>query len=184
MLSEVQIYGSTVFSTIDLQSAFFSIPLDQESSEITAFFANCENNVSSWGENLTGIYKYNRLVMGCQTSSSVLNKAMEITLHELPFVKVYCDDLLIISRTRPEHLNHLRLVFERIREYGVKLAAEKCQLFQTHIEFLGYKIDANEIFPAKDKLKIIQDVQPPRTVKEIRQTLGFFNFYKMFVPNY
>ena len=184
MLSQVQVYGAKFFSTVDLQSAFFLIPLDSINTEITSFFADCGNNTRSWGKNLTGRYRYERLVMGCQTSSSVLNKTMEITLRCLPFGKIYCDDLLITSKPQANLFGHLRTVFQRIWRFGIKLAADECKLFQQHIEFLAYKTDKEGIRPDKDKIKIVKDMLPPQTVKEIRQTLHFFNFYKIFVPNY
>ena len=122
--------------------------------------------------------------MGCQTTISVLNKETEITLRGLLAVEKYYDDLLIISRKRTEHFTHLRSVFQRIRNFDIKLAADKCKLLQKHMEFLGYKNNETGIRPEKDTLKIISDTQAPQTVKEIRQTLGFFTFYKMFVPYY
>ena len=92
---------------------------------------------------------------------------MEETLRGLPLVKIYCDDLLIISRTRAEHFLHLRSVLQRIKRFGIRLAADKCKLFQKHIEFLGYKIDEDGITPEKDKLKIIKDMLAPQTVSHL-----------------
>ena len=91
---------------------------------------------------------------------------MEITLRGLPSVQIYCDDLLIISRTRTEHLALLRGVIQRIKNFGIKLIADKCKLFQKHIEFLAYKIDENGIRPERDELKIIKYMQAPQTVKK------------------
>lgn len=101
---------------------------------------------------------------------------MKIALRGLTFVKKICDDLLIISKTRADHFVHLRSVFRTIRPFGIKLASDKCKLFQIHIELLGYKIDKTGIKPEKYKLEVMRNMQPPRTIKEIRQTLGFFNF--------
>ena len=52
------------------------------------------------------------------------------------------------------------------------------------LNFLGYNISSDGFRPEKDKLKIVKDMQPPTSVKEIRQCLGFFNFYKFFIPNF
>ena len=71
-------------------------------------YADCGDNVSKWGEILTGRWKYDRLVMGCQTSSAVLHKAMEICFHGLKGVIVYCDDLLIYSKSLEEHFIYLK----------------------------------------------------------------------------
>lgn len=112
--------------------------------------------------------------MGAQHSSSALFRAMSIILRGLPFIKVYCDDLLIFTKTRAEHLKCLGIIFARIASYGVKLAAAKCNLFKTRLPFLRYIISGDNITPTEDKIAIIRDLQPPTTVKEIRKVLGFF----------
>ena len=66
--------------------------------------------------------------MGAQHSSSALLRAMSMILRGVPFVKVYCDDLLVFTKTRKEHIEALGIIFARIAKYGVKLAAAKCNL--------------------------------------------------------
>ena len=73
---------------------------------------------------------------------------------------------------------------QRLKRFGVKLAANKCKFFMDELNFLGYHISASGFRPEKDQLKVIRDMEPPTSVKEIRQCLGFFNFYKFFVPNF
>ena len=184
ILAEVQASGAQYFSTIDIQSAFFSIVYDPNTTEPTVFFAECGSNVASNGECLTGRWKFLRMIMGAQHSSSALFRAMSIILRGLPFVKVYCGDLLIFIVTREEHIRALGIVFARIAKFGVKLAAAKCSIMKVEVSFLGYIISGKEITPAKNKLAIVKDMTPPTTVKEIRQVLGFFNFFRMFIPNY
>ena len=72
MLSQVQVFGATIFTTVDLQPAFFSIPTDPVNSELTALFADCGNNVSTRGKNLTGRYKYKKLVMSWHKTTKCL----------------------------------------------------------------------------------------------------------------
>ena len=184
ILAEVQASGAKYFSTIDIQSAFFSIKYDPNTVEPTAFYADCGNNVASNGECLTGRWKFLRMIMGAQHSSSALFRAMSMILRGLPFVKVYCDDLLIYTKTREEHIKALGIIFARIAKFGVKLAAAKCNLLKTKLPFLGYVISGDQITPAEDKIAIVRNMLPPTTVKEIRKVLGFFNFFRMFIPNY
>ena len=72
MFSEVQVCGAKTFSAVDLQSSFFSIAPDHINSEITAFFADCGNNISLWGENLTCRSNYDRLVMDVKIVAACL----------------------------------------------------------------------------------------------------------------
>ena len=153
-MNEVQVCLPQYFSKVDLQSAFFSIPYSVENSEATAFYADCGTNLATFGKSLTGRWKYDRLVMGYQTSSAVLNRAMEICFSGLNFVKVYCDDLLIFSKTKEEHFYHLKQIFERLSRYGVKLSAAKCILFQRALNFIGYLISATGYRLEDDKLNV------------------------------
>ena len=169
ILAEVQASGAKYFSTIDIQSAFFSIMYDPETVEPTAFYADCGDNVASNGECLTGRWKFFRMIMGAQHSSSALFRAMSMILRGLPFVKVYCDDLLVFTKTREEHIKALGIIFARIAKFGVKLAAAKCNLLKTKLPILGYIISGDQITPAEDKIAIIRNMLPPTTVKEIRK---------------
>lgn len=71
------------------------------------------------------------------------------------FVQVYLDDVIIYSRNREEHTNHLRLVLERLRIHGLICTLEKCVFEATSLEYLGFKITAthNEVLD-KDIEKI------------------------------
>ena len=80
LLSEVQAAGSKIFSCFDVQHAFFSIHYEETDMEPTTFYADCGTNVSSWGENLSGRWKYKRVVMGAQPSSAALYEVMTRTL--------------------------------------------------------------------------------------------------------
>ena len=62
LLKEVQVTEPALISTCDLQSAFFCIPYARENSEATEFYADCGDNVSKWGENLTGRWNLHTLL--------------------------------------------------------------------------------------------------------------------------
>ena len=55
-------------------------------------------------------------------------------------VLAFLDDVLVMGKTFDDHLRNLRYVFERFRQYGLKLKPRKCELFGDHVEFLGRKI--------------------------------------------
>ena len=78
-----------------------------------------------------------RMIMGAQHSSSALFRAMSMILRGLPFVKVYCDDLLIYTTTREEHIKALGIIFARIAKFGVKLAAAKCNLLKMKLPMIS-----------------------------------------------
>ena len=88
------------------------------------------------GEHLTafqtpeGVYYWRTLIQGCKISLPTFCYMMNGILGDLPFVLIYLDDILICSRNAKEHMEHLRIVFERLRKNQLYASRKKVQLFQ------------------------------------------------------
>lgn len=67
------------------------------------------------------------------------------------------DDLLVASTSPDKHLQHLRLVFERLSAHGVVMNPHKCVFGVPELEFLGHHIDRNGITPLPDKVQAVRD---------------------------
>ena len=119
---------------------------------------------------------------------AVFQKFMEQNFHDYRdhFVVSYLDDLLVFSSDFSSHLKHLQLTLQRLRKYGVKIKAKKCQLFRRQVGYLGsivvadgYRLDTNSIKAVKDlvrqKLKIFGDV---------RRLLGMIGYFRKYIPNF
>lgn len=145
MIVEAQTANSDVFSVIDIQHAFFSIKYKKGDNEPTTFYADCGNAVSSWGENLSGKYRYERLVMGAQPSSAAFYEVMNFALRGIPSVQIYCDDIFIHTRGNEQHLKVLEQLLSRLQYYGLKIASKKCKLMFSSVVFLGYHISKDEL---------------------------------------
>ena len=96
----------------------------------------------------------------------------------------YLDDILCYGKTFDKHLENLRTVFRRLRQFGVKLKAEKYVLFKPEINYLGkiirgkgYKDDPINT-EAIDKSR-----ESPKTVEDFRKLLGFLGYYRQSVEN-
>ena len=72
----------------------------------------------------------------------------------------YLDDI-IFSKTEEEHLQHLEIIFERLREAGLKLKWSKCSFMKLHIEYLCHLISESGIEPMPDKLPAIKEMPAP-----------------------
>ena len=72
------------------------------------------------------------------------------------FTIAYLDDIIIFSKTKEEHLQHLEIIFQRLREAGLKLKWSKCSFMKLHIEYLGHLISESGIEPMLDKLSAIR----------------------------
>ena len=74
--------------------------------------------------------------------------------------------ILIHSPDVPTHLQHVRQLFQRLREADLKLNMGKCSFFKTHIQYLGHLISGDGVEPLPEKLESIMKMPPPTTPKE------------------
>ena len=71
------------------------------------------------------------------------------------FLLVYLDDILVFSTTEHEHENHLRLVFQRLRQHKLQAQLKKCEFGKPCVKYLGHIVGSGEVHVDKDKDKII-----------------------------
>jgi hypothetical protein len=81
-----------------------------------------------------------------------------------------------------DHFQHMRQVLDTVRNLGVQLKISKCSFFAQEMEYLGHIISAEGIRMNPKKVKVICNLQPPRTKKHVRSFLGKINNYAKFVP--
>ena len=101
----------------------------------------------------------------------------------MPHVICYIDDILITGCTEEEHLSNLEEVLRRLQEHGVRLKRNKCQFFQSSVDYLGHHIDADGVHTTRSKVRAIQEAPSPRNIQELRSFLGLLNYYAKFIPN-
>ncbi|KAG8192065.1 hypothetical protein JTE90_025329 [Oedothorax gibbosus] len=78
-------------------------------------------------------------------------------------------------------MHHLRLIFQRFQEYGIRINPSKCNFGQPEVNFLGYRITAQGTQPMEDKVSAIVNFPKPSTVQEMRRFLAMNNFYRRFI---
>ena len=97
---------------------------------------------------------------------------------------VYIDDILVCSRTFEEHLEHLQVVFERLRAANLKLKVGKCVFLQEQVKYLGHTISRQGIAPDVSKVEKVQHFPVPTDVLTLRQFLGLASYYRRFIKNF
>ena len=80
-------------------------------------------------------------------------------------MQVYIDDVVVKSELKDNHLDHLRLSFERMRQHGLKMNPLKCAFGVSTGEFLGFIIHQKGIEVDKNKVKAISETSPPKNKK-------------------
>jgi hypothetical protein len=100
------------------------------------------------------------------------------------FVVCNLDDILVFSKNEEEHINHVRLVLEKLRTAGLYAKLEKCVFHQPQVEFLGYIISGEGLSMDPKKIRTVTEWKKPATVRDVQCFLDFANFYRIFIRNY
>lgn len=162
------------FSKIDLASGYHQIRMDTDSIPKTAFntrYGQFEFTVMPFG-----------LTCAPATFQSAMNKMFHPYLDK--FVIVYLDDILIYSETAAEHAEHLRLVFEKLRQSKFYAKASKCEFFKQELKFVGHLVTANGIAVDPEKVKAVTDWPVPRNKTELLGFLGLANWCRRFIRRF
>lgn len=166
--------GSKVFSTLDLKSGFWQIPMDENSVEKTAFITH------------KGLFQFKRMPFGLCNASAVFQRVMNKVLSPFigKFVMVYIDDIVIYSKSPEEHEEHLRLVFKALQDSGLKLKPSKCNLRVPEVKLLGFIIDEHGRRSDPEKTAAIDNMVAPKNASEVRSFLGMTGYHRHHIPNY
>ena len=100
------------------------------------------------------------------------------------FVHVYLDDINVFSETFEEHLQHLAIVFQRLRDAGLRLNPEKCEFVRKSLHFLGHVVSEEELGPDPSKVNKVQDYPVPTNVRDLRGFLGLASYYRRFIQGF
>ena len=167
--------GSSWFSTLDLKSGFHQVSIAEEDRPKTAF--------SIPG---SGLWQWRVLPFGLINSPSVFERLMERVFAGLTFLilLIYLDDIIVFSKTFDEHLENLRVIFERLREVNLKLNPKKCNLLCRKVAFLGHEVLEKGIATDPAKVLAVKEWPEPKTATEVRQFVGLASYYRKFIPNF
>src|SRR5258705_12622651 len=111
---------------------------------------------------------------------------MNDTLREFldQFYVVCIDDILIYSKNKKEHREHVRRILAKLKEAGLYANAKKCEFNMEKTTFLGFIISADGIEMDLAKIEAILDWETPNSVKDVQCFLGFAHFYRRFIHKY
>ena len=102
----------------------------------------------------------------------------------LTYCLIYLNDVIIFSRTEEEHLERMRVVFDRFREHGLKLKPSKCEVFKTEINYLAHHVSKRGVLPSKKNLEAIAQCPPPDTYTRVKSFVGLVGHYRRFIKGF
>ena len=157
-----------------MRSGFHQIKLTDSSSPKCSF------------STFKGKYEYRVMPFGLNNAPAIFQKMATRLIQGFEnFCIVYVDDILIYTKSSAEdHLMHVQLVLDRIRKHNLKLKLSKCAFLQSEIKYLGFLVNRLGIKPDPEKVKAIKELQPPKTVKQVRSLIGVTSWYRRYLPNF
>jgi len=163
----LKLEGFTYATALDLSMGYYQIRLSESAQALCT-------TVLPWGK-----YKYCRLPMGIKVATDIFQNVMTELLGDLPFVRVYLDDILITTNdTYEDHLHKLDIVLNRLEQAGFRANLKKCFFAKQELEYLGFWITLKGIQPQPKKVEAICRLTPPKNQRQLRRFLGMVNYYR------
>ncbi|GJX06216.1 putative reverse transcriptase domain-containing protein [Tanacetum coccineum] len=157
-----QLQGSSVYSKIDLRSVYHQLRVREEDIPKMTFRTRY------------GHYEFQVMPFGLTNAPAVfmdlMNRMCKPFLDK--FVIVFIDDILIYSRNKKEHEEHLKAILELLKKEELCAKFSKCEFWLPKVQFLGQVIDSQGIHVDPAKIESIKDWASPKMPTEIQIFLG------------
>ena len=167
--------GAAHYLTFDMNSGFWQVPMDEESKQYTAFTLGS-----------MGLYECESMPFGLCNALPTFQRLMQNCLGELnlTYCLIYLDDVIGFSEMPEEHLRRMRVVFDHLREHGLKLKPSKCGVFKSGINYLAHHVSQKGVLPSKKNLESIAQCPPPDTYTKVKSFVGLVGHYRCFIKGF
>ena len=165
---------SVYFSSMDLASGYWQLPVREEDKPKTAFVTK------------SGLYEFNVMPFGLTNAPSTFERCMESILRGCQWKTclIYLDDVIVFGKTFQEHVERLSEVLSKLQHAGLKLKPSKCHFFRKSVVFLGHLVSGNGVTTDPEKLELLRKWPTPKNVTEVRSFLGFCSYYRRYLPHF
>ena len=167
--------GAAHFSMFNMNSGFWQVPMAEESKQYTAFTLGS-----------MGLYECKSMPFGLCNAPPTFQRLMQYCLGKLnlTYCLIYLDDVIVFSDTPDKHLRRMRVVFDRLREHGLKLKPSKCEVFKLEINYLAHHVSQKGVLPSKKNLESIAQCPPPDTYTKVKSFVGLVGHYQHFIKGF
>lgn len=166
--------GPKYFTKLDLKSGYHQIRIKEGDEWKTTF------------KTTNGLYECLLMPFGISNTPRTSMRLMNEVLKDFIgiFVVVYLDDIVIFSKNREEHINHVEIVLKRFHEEKLVINLQKCDFFEEELVYLGFVVSQGTLKMAKEKVFAILYWPTPTTSIEVRIFHGLAHFYRKFIRKF
>ena len=163
------VHSSNWFSSLNLVQGYLQLVMEESDIKKTAFRAGS-----------MGLYEFTCMPFGLSNAGSSFCCLMEQCLGDQQFVTLllYLNDICIFAPTINDMLDRIELVFNRLKQFNLKIKPKKCQFFDASILFLGHVLSAKGISANPEKVEKVQTWPVPKNIKEVQSFLGLASYYR------
>ena len=169
-----QLTKATYFSKFDFKSGYFQVPLDEADRPKTAFSTR------------DGHFQFKVLPQGLTNGPPTFQRIVNQILgpNRWKHMLAYIDDIIIYSRTFPEHAKHIEEVCSLLNDANFKLNIAKCEIARAEILFLGHIVKQGTIQPDPENIRGLTDVREPTSAEEAFRFVKAAEYYRKFIPKF
>ena len=169
-----QFQGARVFSKIDLGSGYHQLKIREPDIPKTAFRTRY------------GHYEFLVMSFGLTNAPAAFMHLMHSVFRPYldSFVIVFIDDILVYSRSREDHEQHLRTVLQTLREKKLYAKFSKCEFWLDSVAFLGHVVSSEGIQVDPKKIEAVPNCPRPSSATEIRSFIGLAGYYRRFMEGF
>ncbi len=166
-----RLFETRIFIKLDVRDVFHRIRIREEDEWKTTFKCQFDH------------YQYRILFFELTNSSITFQIYINKTMHSYLdlFVLMYINDLLMFLSFIEEHIEHVKLMLQRLRQFNLYFKFNKCSFHVFHVNFLDFRMSLDEIAMQTSRIIVVKNWSKSKSHKDVQIFINFANFYKRFV---
>ena len=162
------VQAAICFSSFDLAQGYLQMAMEEEDIHKTAFRAGS-----------SGLYEFTRMPFGLTNAGASFCRLMEMCIGDQQYITLlfYLDGICVFAETADQMLDRIQLVFNRLKEFSLKIKPKKSHFFQAEVDFLGHVLSKNGVSPNPEKIEKVRDWPTPTSSKEVHSFIGLASYW-------